>query len=155
MPNHTVLIHVVCFSFCFSGTIGLLHSVLNNRHRIPLAEGKFFLRYFTEGKSEDPEKRAKLLEKSDELEVAHQEVATEAKSDVNHSINDNLHFVAFVEFEGRLWELDGRKEFPIEHGNSSPETLLEDAIKVVKLFMERDPEDVRFNMVALGPTVDE
>ncbi len=124
---------------------------MNNRHRIPLVEGKFFSKYFLEGQAVDPNQRAKLLEKSDELEEAHQEVATEATSDVSHAINDNLHFVAFVESEGKLWELDGRKEFPIDHGNSSPETLLNDAIVAVKEFMARDPEDVRFNMVALGP----
>ena len=36
----------------------------------------------------------------------------------------NLHFIAFVCVDGHLYELDGRKEFPINHGVSSPDTLL-------------------------------
>ena len=36
-----------------------------------------------------------------------------------------LHFVALVGREGRLLELDGRKPFPIDHGATSPDTLLQ------------------------------
>lgn len=37
----------------------------------------------------------------------------------------NLHFVAFVCRGGRLWELDGRKSFPVDHGPSNADTLLQ------------------------------
>lgn len=50
---------------------------------------------------------------------------------------------------------DGRKAFPINHGPSSQENLLEDACRVIKLFMERDPEEVKFTIVALCKTVSE
>ena len=36
----------------------------------------------------------------------------------------NLHFVALVHHGGRLWELDGRKPFPIDHGPTSEASLL-------------------------------
>ena len=36
-----------------------------------------------------------------------------------------LHFVAIVQRERRLLELDGRKPFPIDHGSSSADTLLQ------------------------------
>ena len=36
----------------------------------------------------------------------------------------NLHFICFVEKDGHLYELDGRKPFPINHGPSSPDSLL-------------------------------
>ena len=45
--------------------------------------------------------------------------------------------------------IDGRKKFPINHGPSSAETLLEDACKVIQGFMERQPGELRFTMVAL------
>lgn len=51
--------------------------------------------------------------------------------------------------------LDGRKAFPINHGPTSADTLLEDACNVVKKFMERDPEEVKFTIVALCKTVAE
>lgn len=47
---------------------------------------------------------------------------------------------------------DGRKAFPINHGPSSADTLLEDACKVIRQFMERDPEEVKFTIVALAKT---
>ncbi|EPY72815.1 hypothetical protein CB1_081988001 [Camelus ferus] len=45
---------------------------------------------------------------------------------------------------------NGRKPFPINHGETSDETLLEDAIEVCKKFMERDPDELRFNAIALS-----
>lgn len=45
--------------------------------------------------------------------------------------------------------LDGRKPIPINHGPTTPETLLDDAARVCKEYMERDPTEVRFTAVAL------
>lgn len=36
-----------------------------------------------------------------------------------------LHFVALVEREGQLWELDGRKSGPVPHGPTTKESLLQ------------------------------
>lgn len=44
---------------------------------------------------------------------------------------------------------DGRKPIPINHGPTTPETLLNDAARVCKEYMERDPAEVRFTAVAL------
>lgn len=49
-----------------------------------------------------------------------------------------------------LWLLlDGRKKSPVNHGVSSAETILPDACKVIQGFMERQPGEVRFTIVAL------
>lgn len=81
----------------------------------------------------------------------------------------NLHFIAFVEVDGCLYELDGRKESPVNHGPTSRETLLQvqsaassppvshtsgtqDACRIVKQFMARDPNNLNFNLMALAPT---
>jgi ubiquitin carboxyl-terminal hydrolase L3 len=58
--------------------------------------------------------------------------------------------------DGNLYELDGRKRFPINHGPSTPDTLLADACAVVQQFMDRDPGEMRFTIVAFGgPSVEE
>ena len=62
----------------------------------------------------------------------------------------NLHFISFVEVAGCLYELDGRKKQPINHGPSSPDTLLEDAAKIVRQFMDRDPDNLQFTVMALA-----
>jgi len=59
------------------------------------------------------------------------------------------HFVAFIQKEGNLYELDGRKEFPINHGGSSAETFLQDAAKVCQEYMSRNPNNVNFTICAL------
>ena len=63
----------------------------------------------------------------------------------------NLHFICFVQKNGHLYELDGRKPFPINHGASSADTLLTDAAGAIRKFMERDPSNLQFTMVALAP----
>lgn len=50
---------------------------------------------------------------------------------------------SFSEVNGILYELDGRKEGAVPHGETSSATLLQDACLVVKQFMERDPEELR------------
>jgi len=99
-----------------------------------------------------PGQRAQALEENDDIEEKHQSVASDpdAKSDANNEFNDNLHFNCFVCVDNALYELDGRKKRPINHGSSSPATLLQDAIKVVKQFISRDPKEVRWNLTALA-----
>ena len=41
-----------------------------------------------------------------------------------------VHFIAFVPCDGFLYELDGRKSGPVNHGPTSADTVLQDAVKV-------------------------
>lgn len=43
---------------------------------------------------------------------------------VNPNEQVNHHFVAFIEKDGKVYELDGRKDYPIEHGDTTPEGFL-------------------------------
>jgi ubiquitin carboxyl-terminal hydrolase L3 len=49
----------------------------------------------------------------------------------------DLHFICFIEKDGSLWEMDGRKKCPINHGPC--DELLESTATVVKQFMQREP----------------
>ena len=57
----------------------------------------------------------------------------------------------FNDVNGNIYELDGRKESPIPHGSTSQETFLKDSAKVVQKFMDRDPGEMRFTILALAP----
>ncbi len=83
---------------------------------------------------------AALLEEDKELESLHENAAIEGQSE-RPRLDDHIdtHFVCFCEVEGSLYELDGNKPFAVNHGNSSSETLLNDACRVIKGFMDRDP----------------
>ena len=65
----------------------------------------------------------------------------------------DLHFVAFVEHQGTLYELDGRKQRPIAHGPTTKETLAVDVGRVVQEFMQRDPDQLNFTLLALAPNM--
>lgn len=67
----------------------------------------------------------------------------------------NLHFVCFTAKDGHLYELDGNKASPINHGPTTADTVLQDSVKVAKKFMARDPEELRFTLVALAKKPEE
>lgn len=135
------------------GTIALLHSVMNDNQLVnALEENSFFKKFYHDSQNKTPDQRAELLEESDALESSHQSIASEATSDVNHAANDNLHFIALVHHNGSLFELDGRKKQPVNHGPTTPADLLKDAVKVCQQFIEREPGDIRFTMLALTDT---
>lgn len=46
--------------------------------------------------------------------------------------------------------LDGRKPNVIKHGSTAPETLLQDAARVCKEYIARNPDEVRFTVIALA-----
>lgn len=131
------------------GTIALVHSIANNLDKIELQEGH--LKQFIEkAKSMSPAERGELLEKAEGIMNVHKEVAMEGQTETpepNEPVN--YHFVAFVKQDGFIYELDGRKPIPINHGSTSDETFLEDAARVCKEYMARDPEELHFTVVAL------
>ncbi|OWR54028.1 ubiquitin carboxyl-terminal hydrolase [Danaus plexippus] len=130
------------------GTVALVHAVANNLDEIGLNDGclKTFLE---EAKNMDAVARGKLLEKCEGIIKAHTELAQEGQTNMPNAEDPiNHHFITFVHKDGSLYELDGRKAFPINHGPCTPDYLLEDAAKVCKEFMARDPQEVRFTVIA-------
>ncbi|OXB66941.1 hypothetical protein ASZ78_014102 [Callipepla squamata] len=151
------------------GTIGLIHAIANNREKMNFGEcylvACLFLLYCCSF--------LLLLGKQSTLTVAvscndegtdEQHALEDAEVNVCRSYKDvdlfcrapsidekvDLHFIALVNVGGHLYELDGRKPFPINHGQTSDDSFLEDAVEVCKKFMERDPEELRFNAIALS-----
>lgn len=135
------------------GTIGLIHTLANVADKISFEKGKFFADFLDKTAKLSPSERAKVLQESPALEQSHQEIAQdpEAKSHVEDPNNVNLHFNCFVCIDGVLYELDGRKTGPVNHGACDPAEVLERAVAVIKQFMQRDPKELRFSMVALAP----
>lgn len=134
------------------GTVALIHAVANSKDQITLAEESPLQQFLEATADMQPEDRGLELEKSEAISAAHEMSAQEGQTEAPPADEDvNLHFVTFAHVDGSLYELDGRKSFPINHGNTSPDTLLEDASAVCKQFVERDPDNVNFNVVALVP----
>ncbi|XP_047180774.1 ubiquitin carboxyl-terminal hydrolase 3-like isoform X2 [Vigna umbellata] len=130
------------------GTIGLLHALGNITSEVKLVEGSFFDKFFKSTASMDPLQRAAFLENDREMEVAHSVAAT--AGDTVASDNVDTHFIAFACVDGQLYELDGRKSGPISHGVSSPSTLLKDAAKVIQSMIQKNPDSLNFNVIAIS-----
>ncbi|ELK33617.1 Ubiquitin carboxyl-terminal hydrolase isozyme L1 [Myotis davidii] len=105
------------------GTIGLIHAVANNQDKLEF------------GKCVSA------------IQTAHDAVAQEGQCRVDDKVN--FHFILFNNVDGHLYELDGRMPFPVNHGTSAEDSLLQDAAKVCREFTEREQGEVRFSAVAL------
>ncbi|KAL4094817.1 hypothetical protein PRIC1_010470 [Phytophthora ramorum] len=136
------------------GTVGILHAIGNMRHLVRLTPGSYLDKFFNTTKTKTPEEIAQYLEEDDELEETHGSAAEAGQSEQLESVDDpiNTHFVCFSCVDGTLYELDGRKKRPINHGPSSPDTLLQDACQAIKKFMARDEGEMRFTILALAKT---
>lgn len=131
------------------GTIALIHSVANNKEIGQLGDG-YLKQFLDDCKSLDPVQRGDFLQNAESIINAHKEIAQEGQTEAPDPDSPvNHHFVAFVHCDGNLYELDGRKEFPVNHGPSNPDSLLEDAAKVCQDFIKRQADDVAFSVVAL------
>lgn len=131
------------------GTVGIIHSIANAKN-IKLESG--FLKAFLETtKAMTPDQRGKALETDEGISSAHEDSAREGQTEAPPADTEvNLHFIAFVHVDDALYELDGRKNFPINHGKCSASSFLQDAAAACQKFMQRDPTQLQFNIVALS-----
>jgi len=134
------------------GTVGVIHSLANNVEPVELEDG-MLKEFLVETKGLTPFFRGEALHNADKLAEAHEEVASEGQTQAP-SRDDNLitHFVAFVHKNGHLYELDGRREFPVNHCHTTADTLLNDAAKIcterIKLLNKGSDSEYRFSVVA-------
>ncbi|KAL4428290.1 hypothetical protein ABPG75_002379 [Micractinium tetrahymenae] len=138
------------------GTIGLLHSLANNAQALKIAEGSFLQQFLAATEGLGPAERGAYLEHPPEgapdIDSIHESAARQGATVAPPPDEDvNLHFAAFVCRDGALYELDGRKAAPINHGPCPPDQLLErTAVVVRRNFMDRAGDAVQFTLVALA-----
>eukprot|EP00042_Codosiga_hollandica_P030471 m.177138 g.177138 ORF g.177138 m.177138 type:complete len:260 (+) comp53366_c0_seq3:1287-2066(+) len=138
------------------GTIGIIHSIANNLDKVVLAPGGFLAQFLEKARRVSPDERAALLEQSEEIAQAHEESAHEGQTEAPEPEElVNLHFIAFTNHQGQLLQLDGCRQGPISHGPTNQETFLRDVAQIAKEFMARDPEEMRFTVIALASNQDQ
>jgi len=101
-------------------------------------------------KGQDPEERGHALEGFGGIAEAHDKLALEGQT-ATPGRDDKVeqHFITLVNVDGTLYELDGRKKFPINHGATTEESFLADSANVCRFFMDRNPQESRFAVIAL------
>uniref|UniRef100_A0A673CV71 Ubiquitin carboxyl-terminal hydrolase n=1 Tax=Sphaeramia orbicularis TaxID=375764 RepID=A0A673CV71_9TELE len=88
------------------GTIGLIHAVANNLQHLEFEPDSSLKKFLQQTTKMTPEERAAFLEKDESIRVTHESSAQEGQTEAP-SIDEkvNLHFIAFVNVGGQLFEL--------------------------------------------------
>lgn len=140
------------------GTVGVFHILGNlpEAQKGLLVEGGKLKTFFDQCQGKSYEERGNLFKGSKAVQESHA-VAVEKGDSKQIEEEDAVdhHFISFVHHNGSLYELDGRKAFPINHGATSSETFLADACSAVQQFMNRDAEQSSFGLIVLAPPVAE
>ncbi|GLT35080.1 hypothetical protein SLA2020_095620 [Shorea laevis] len=129
-------------------TIGLLHAVANMTSEISPSEESFLDRFLKTTASMNPFERAVFLENDREMKVAHSVAATDDETEASDNVE--THVICFTYVNGKLYELDGRKSGPIPHGASSPDSLLQDAVKFIQRMIQKHPVSLNYKVIAIS-----
>ncbi|CAC5381856.1 unnamed protein product [Mytilus coruscus] len=145
----TIYIFETSDHFKIRNTTSISVSKLKFKNRC--GDGKHFGKFIEGCLKLSPEERAAFLEKDKDMGSAHEDSAQEGQTQAPPADEKlKTHFIAFVCKDGGLYELNGGCDGPVYHSTSNPDTLLEDAVAVAKKFMERDPDEVNFTLMALA-----
>ncbi|KAI9344107.1 hypothetical protein BD770DRAFT_397681 [Pilaira anomala] len=130
------------------GMMALLHSLANNEH---LVGSGLFTKIIEDTKNMSPEERGEYLEGCPALAELHEYGAKHGQSETP-SLEELFtnHFICFVQVDDHLYELDGTRAFPINHGKSTD--FVKDAAKIMRQFIERDPNDNEYSALAFTKT---
>lgn len=132
------------------GTIACLHSLANNHKVLGLSPTSPAGRFITAISGKNPDQAGEMLADASDLHrVSEASAAGGQTAAPAASAGVDCHFVCFVEKDGDVYELDGTKGFPINHGPSKGEFMKAVAEVVKTSFMAVDPESIHFNMMAL------
>ncbi|CAF1550251.1 unnamed protein product [Adineta ricciae] len=114
-----------------------------------LSEFKEFAQAF------DPQMRGLTLSNSDKIRDVHNSFARqqlfEMDSRDEKKDEDAFHFIAYIPFKGRLYELDGLQEAPIDHGSIPQGTEWTDVARpIVQQRMQKYSEgEIHFSLMAV------
>jgi len=140
------------------GTIACLHA-LSNCHisgKVKLLDKSPLLGFMKDTSAATAHERGySLLESKGIQEVSEAAADNEDNQTKTPARDDrvNAHFIAFVEVDGDLCEMDGRKIAPINHGKTSADTFIKDVAGVVKKnFISLEPDNPNFVLIALSKT---
>lgn len=148
--------HIKQFIGNACGTIGILHAICNSMEKEKYIRPGSYLDTFISSTSSmtNADEVGTYLESNTALEEVHKVAAAEGQSDQIAEGDDcNFHFICFTPVDGHLYELDGRKKYPINHGETTDSTFLVDSCRCIREFMDRDPGETRFTMLVFAKTV--
>lgn len=134
------------------GTIGCFHIVgnLEGEFKKLIKTDSLLDTFYKKVQGKNAEEIGKIFNGSEDLKEKHVEASEQGATNVSDHLSTANHFIAFVQKEGVLYELDGRKNRPINHGPTTAETFLEDACLKAHEFIQREPDNVNAGLMVLA-----
>jgi len=130
-------------------------SVLLNANHEDVQLGSTLGKFKEFAQAFDPQLRGFTLSNSDQIRNVHNSFARqqlfEIESPNDEKDKDAFHFIAYIPFKGRLYELDGLKEGPIDHGPIPEGTEWTDVARpVVQQRMQKySADEIHFSLMAV------
>lgn len=133
------------------GTIACVHAVAN-LPTVSFKEDSPLQDFIAKNRGLPAQEVGVALAEEGAIHEASEQSASDSAQTATPSRDDHVdgHFICFVAVDGHLLELDGMMPGPIDHGETSVATFVQDAAVVIKeQFMALDPGNVNFNVTAL------
>lgn len=144
------------------GTIALCHALANccavgpAEGPMKLSEKGSLYEFITENLKLTPAERGRNLIKAKQIARQSDNAASSSVAQTATPIRSAkiaAHFVTFVNVNDSLYELDGVKRIPINHGKTSVKSFLKDTVEIVQQkFMKLVPNNPNFSLMALSMT---
>lgn len=134
-------------------TQAILSILLNMNH--PDAQlGETLSSFKDFSKQFDPALKGLSISNSDPIKTVHNSFARQQMFEFDNSMKDDdkdsFHFVAYLPINGRLYELDGLKEGPVDLGACTHDQWLKSVQPIIQRRMQKySTEEVHFNLMAL------
>jgi len=136
------------------GTLAMLHALANNVNTVCLADGPI-LKFIKQNENSNSESLGILLAKNEEMSSLHTSFANEGQSKaMKDGEESDHHFVCFTLVEDHLYEFDGCKPSPTDHGPADESSFLSKTATVIRESYLKNPDVLDFAMISLGPSED-
>ncbi|EPY51963.1 ubiquitin carboxy terminal hydrolase Uch1 [Schizosaccharomyces cryophilus OY26] len=141
------------------GTVALVHAIANGNLSKQKYNSKFTKDLLKNAREQTADERAKMLKDSEEVAKLHAEFAGEPDEEEEGDEEDetDLHYICFVkgtqEHDCHFYELDGRREGPIQHSEIENDVLDPKVFSVIKDYVQKTNSPY-FSLVAITTTDD-
>lgn len=128
-------------------TMALIHLLANQCNDHDFEPDSSMKAFIKESKQLEPEVKANKFESCETIATAHEKASVEGQTEAPAASEAvEYHFISIIHNNNTIYEMDGRKQGPINHGPTSQENFLRDAMKVVKQFVDINPANPYFSM---------
>lgn len=131
-------------------TMALIHLLANQCRDEDFEPNSSIREFIKESQQLEPEVKANKFETCETIATAHEKASVEGQTEAPAASESvEYHFISIIHNNNAIYEMDGRKHGPINHGPTSEATFLKDATQVVKKFVDVDPNNPNFSMQAI------